>query len=161
MSDTEFAARKVRKSNWDKFLMRARTGQVLLAILDHLPGGKKETLVPRVSLDEYRANLGEIIRLSKARNIKVVLLTRPFTGPSPSPWWWKNFAGDYNKSTLDVGRDAGVPVVDVYSQFKDCTDCFVDEAHFTEKGLKQMAELIYQTVRGYVTSQAIGSNLTR
>jgi lysophospholipase L1-like esterase len=148
MSDAEFAGRGIRRNKWDEALLTTRVGQVLLAVLDKLPGRKKETLVPRVSIEEYKANLDEVIRISRARNIEIVLLTRPFTGPSPSPWWWKNFAGDYNDATLEMGSRSDVPVIDVYSHFKGCNDCFVDESHFTEKGMRQMAELIYISLAG-------------
>src|SRR5262245_23364865 len=132
MSDADFASRRVRKKNWDRLLMRARVGQLLLAIADNLPWGEKDRLVPRVSLDEYQANLEEIIRIATAQGIRTVLLTRPFTGASPTPWWWKNFAHEYNDATIATGARAGVPVVDIYTYFKDCPDCFVDEAHCTE-----------------------------
>lgn len=145
-SDAEFDARKVRSRHWDQMLMKVRTGQVLLALLDNLPGRQRDRLVPRVSIDEYKANLREIIRVSKARKIKVVLLTRPFSGPVSSPWSWKNFAGDYNAATIQVAREQVVPEVDVYSKFEHCSACFVDEAHFTRDGLKQMAEVIYEAI---------------
>ena len=147
ISDADFANRRVRQKNWDLVLMRARVGQLLLAIADSLPWGEKEHLVPRVSLEEYKANLEEIIRISRDRHIRTVLLTRPFTGPSPTPWWWKNFAHEYNDATIATGAQTDVPVVDIYTYFKDCTDCFVDEAHFTEIGLRQMATLIYEAIR--------------
>jgi len=147
LSDADFASRRVRKKNWDQLLMSARVGQLLLAIADSLPWGQKDHLLPRVSLDEYKANLEEIIRISRERGIRTVLLTRPFTGPSPTQWWWKNFAHEYNDATIATGAQAGVPVVDIYTYFKDCSDCFVDEAHFTEKALRQMATLIYEAIR--------------
>lgn len=159
--DAAFARRKIRTTAWDKVLMKSRTGQVVLAILDKMPGGRKEELVPRVSVAEYKANLNEIIRRSRERNTKVVLLTRPFTGSSPTPWWWKNFAADYNRATLEIGRQSGVPVVDIYSHFINCKDCFVDEAHLTETGLRQMAELLYQAIRRDVKAQEASSRLVR
>jgi lysophospholipase L1-like esterase len=147
MSDAEFARRKVRNNNWDQVLMQTRIGQAILNAFDSLPGRTPERLVPRVTLQEYEANLNQIIRISAARRIKVVLLTRPYTGISPSPWWWKNFAPQYNAMTLEVARRAGVLGMDVYPIFKDCMDCFVDESHLTEKGMRQMARLTYEEIQ--------------
>jgi len=160
MSDAEFANRKVRSLDWDKALMRTRTGQMVLNGLDNLSNQDTKHPVPRVALEEYKANLNEIIRFSAARQISVVLLTRPFTGTSPSLLWWKNFAPQYNVATLELADRTGVPAVDVYSFFKGCTDCFVDESHFTEKGMRLMAELLYEKVHEDVEAR-LTSTLSR
>jgi lysophospholipase L1-like esterase len=154
MSDTEFANRKIRSTKWDKALMRTRIGQLLLSGLDNLSNEDMKRLVPRVTLEEYKTNLNEIIRIAAARQIEVVLLTRPFTGPSPTPLWWKNFAPQYTAATLELAEQADVPVVDVYSFFKGCTDCFADESHFTEKGMRLMAELLYEKIHKHVEARA-------
>src|SRR5262249_11536865 len=92
MSDEEFAGRKVRSTGLDTALPKFRVGQLFLACSDKIVFNGKESLVPRVSLRDYEANLGEIIRIAEESNIQVVLLTRPFIDPSidPSPhklWW--------------------------------------------------------------------------
>jgi lysophospholipase L1-like esterase len=104
--------------------------------------------------------LNEIICISAARQIKVVLLTRPFTGTSPSLLWWKNFAPQYNVATLELADQAGITGVDVYTFFKGCTDCFVDESHFTEKGMRLMADLLYEKIHEDVEARAT-STLSR
>src|SRR5262249_42081017 len=93
----------------------------------------------------------------KDRHVRIVLLTRPFTGSSPNPWWWKNFAHEYNAATIDVGRRLNVPVVDIYTYFNGCQDCFVDEAHFTERGHRQMAALIYDAISLDLTTPPAGA----
>jgi len=105
------------------------------------PAASRQSCAFESLWNSFEANLNQIIRISAARRIKLVLLTRPYTGTSPSPWWWKNFAPQYNATTLEVARRAGVPAIDVYSIFKNCTACFVDESHFTEKAMRQMADL--------------------
>src|SRR5205823_1613985 len=112
MSDAEVAERKVRSLKWDKALMRTRNGQLVLNALDNWSNQNTNRLVPRVTLQEYKTNLNEIISISAARQIKVVLLTRPFTGTSPSLLWWKNFAPQYNVATLELADQAGVTGVD-------------------------------------------------
>jgi lysophospholipase L1-like esterase len=159
MSDAQFAKRKLRSVNikWDKALMHTRIGQLVLNGLDNLSNQDTKRLVPRVTLEEYKTNLNEIIRISTALQIKVVLSTRPFTGPSPSLLWWKNFAPQYNVATLELADQAGIPRVDVYSFFKGCTDCFVGESHFNEKGMRLMAELPYEKIHESVEAQATNS----
>jgi lysophospholipase L1-like esterase len=130
--------RKVRSLSWDEALMRTRIGQLVLNCLDNLSNQDTNRLVPRVTLEEYTTNLNEIIHISAARQLKVVLLTRPFTGTDFDP--------QYNAATLELADRAGIPAVDVYSFFKGCTDCFVDESHFTEKGMRLMAELLYEKI---------------
>ena len=146
MSDAEFARNRIRENQWDKILMKFRLGQMVLAALDNYSGVNKKTLIPRVSVEEYEQNLREIIRLSREHDIKVVLLTRPFTGSSPNALWWKNFAAEYNAATMKLGIQETVPVIDVYSYFKDCEECFVDESHFTKKGMLIAADIIYKKI---------------
>ncbi len=152
-SDAEFVGRKLRNNNWDQVLMQTRIGQLILNALDSSPGHVKERLVPRVTPEEYKANLTEIIRLAAAQRIRVVLLTRPFTGNSDSPWWWKNFAPQYNAATLEVAERTGVLAIDVYSFFKDCSECFVDEAHLNETAMREMAKLINKEIQQDVPTQ--------
>jgi lysophospholipase L1-like esterase len=153
ISDVEFASRKLRNNNWDQVLMQTRMGQLLLNALDSLPGNA-ERLVPRVTPEEYKANLIEIIRLAAAQQIKVVLLTRPFTGTSDSVWGWKNFEPQYNAATLEVAKRTGVLAIDVYSFFKDCSECFLDESHLNEMGLREMAKLLNKEIQQDVPTQA-------
>jgi lysophospholipase L1-like esterase len=164
MSDAEFANRKVRSLNWDKALMRTRIGQMVLNCVDNFSNEDTKRLAPRVTLEEYKTNLNEIIRISAVRQIKAVLLTRPFYRPlaqgapqrTPFRRGW-NFAPRYNELTLELADRAGVPAVDVYSFFKGCTDCFVDEYHFSEKGMRQMAELLYEKIHTDVEGRATSS----
>jgi lysophospholipase L1-like esterase len=145
MSDLDFANKKIRKMNIDHILMKAKIGQVLLAIFDKLPLTKKDVLIPRVSVQEYKDNLNEIVRLSKERSIKVVLLTRPFTGPSPS--WWTTFAPTYNSAVMQVAQNHDIPVIDIYSYFEGQNEYFIDQSHFSESGHRVMARIIYEHIK--------------
>src|SRR5262249_15344028 len=113
VSDNEYAHTPIRQMAWDRSLIRTRVGQLILSAIDRLPGKKREVLVPRVSLDEYKTNLKSIIALASDEGIQVALLTRAFTGSSPNEWWWKNFAPEYNSATVEVGRSTGVLTIDV------------------------------------------------
>jgi lysophospholipase L1-like esterase len=146
MSDAEFASRGIREDRWDKVLVKFRLGQMVLAAFDNYSGANKETLIPRVSVEEYEHNLREIIRLAREHHIRVVLLTRPFIGSSPNALWWKNFAAEYNAATMKLAARENVPVIDVYSYFRNCEACFADESHFTEKGMHMAAEIVYRKI---------------
>ena len=146
VSDAEFASRKIRSLKLDRMLLKLRTGQLLLSFSDKGFSREKQGLVPRVSLQEYRENLNEIIKLSQERNIKVVLLTRPFRGESPNEWWWTNFASAYNSAVMQVAESKQVPVIDIYAYFKGKEEYFIDESHFTEEGYRVMARIIFENV---------------
>ena len=148
--DTEFInnyhRRTLIKLHLEKILSKFKIGQLIIAFFDrYLP--KKEALVPRVSLQEYQHNLNEIIKISKMKNIKVILLTRPFIGKSPNAFWWKNFAPKYNAATIELAKDNDVPVIDIYSYFKDKMDFFSDESHFNQRGHRYMAKIIYENIK--------------
>jgi lysophospholipase L1-like esterase len=145
-SDMNFASRRVRTLKLDTFLHEFRVGQLLLAFSDKAFSWQEPRLVPRVDLKEYKNNLTETIRLSKERKIKPVLLTRPFVGPSPNEWWWKNFAPAYNVITQEVAKENSIPVIDVYSYFAEQKRYFVDESHFNEEGHRLMARMIYDRI---------------
>ncbi len=149
-SDKTFASHKVREPRLDTILHKFRLGQLLLAFSDKALSWQKPRLVPRVDLKEYKNNLTEIIRLSKERKIKAVLLTRPFIGPSPNESWWKNFAPTYNAATQEVAKENGIPVIDVYSYFADEKRYFADESHFNEQGYRLMARIIYDRIMSLI-----------
>ena len=144
--DAEFTAQVFHSP-----LFRTKTGQLVVATWNRLlvprEEVKEEDLVARVSVKQYRKNLAEIIRISKANNIQCVLLTRPFMGASESAVWWKNFAPPYVDATLEVGRECGVPVIDIHKIFKDREGLFADESHFTEAGHRFAAETICRRIR--------------
>jgi lysophospholipase L1-like esterase len=147
MSDAEFANRAVRRIRADAALAKTRVGQLALAALDRFAGKRDERGVRRVSVEDYRTYLEQMVSLGKAHGIRIVLLTRPFTGESPDDLWWKNLAPAYNATTLDVGKRNGVPVIDVYSYFRDGREYFRDESHFTQAGHRKMAELVYERLQ--------------
>lgn len=100
------------------------------------------TLVPRVSLDDYRRNLREMIALGRAHGIQVVLLTRPFIGESDDPKSWKTYAPQYNAATLAIAAEEHVPAIDVYAAFHPREQLFDDESHFGVEGHHQAALML-------------------
>jgi lysophospholipase L1-like esterase len=99
--------------------------------------------VRRVSLDDYRANLREMVRLCRERGARPVLLTRPFEGHTHDEESWKSVGPDYNQVTREVATELGAPLVDVYREFKRRKDLFEDESHFTREGHAEAAKFIF------------------
>jgi lysophospholipase L1-like esterase len=135
------------RTRWDSTLCKARVGQLVLECADKLFTRGKAALVPRVDVPEYKKNLEEIVRIAKDKHIEVVLLTRPFTGPSQNELWWKNFAPEYNAAAKEVGKGNNVLVIDISSQFEGKDQYFSDEAHFTKEGHERAAHIIYDGIR--------------
>jgi lysophospholipase L1-like esterase len=147
-SDEEYAGQNKQTDIYKKIL-NFRISKLIIAFHDKLILFRKEDgklLTPRVSLRDYKSNLNEIIKTAKENNIKTVLLTRPFIGESPDKLWWKNFGPAYNSTTMDVAKNNGIPVVDVYEYFKDKDLYFTDVCHFTRLGHKIAAALIYDKI---------------
>jgi lysophospholipase L1-like esterase len=142
--DAEYVRQHDRIEQISRATKTLRVAQLAVAGWDraHMATGGGR-LVPRVDVDDYKAYLGEIAREGKARTVRVVLLTRPYVGTSTDPGSWKTFAPAYREATIEAGRLAGVPVVDVYTAFKDHPDAFDDEAHFGVKGHRMAAELLH------------------
>jgi lysophospholipase L1-like esterase len=140
-------ARFLNRTRWDTILCEFKVGQLLLDCSDKLFTKGMGELVPRVDVAGYKNNLEEIIGIAKDRKIKVVLLTRPFTGPSQNELWWKNFAPEYNAAAKEVGKVNNVPIIDIYSEFEGKNHYFSDEAHFTQEGHERAAQIIYDRIR--------------
>lgn len=141
-SDAEYAAR-IRVS---KLIAWSRVAQALVAAADWVRFRDGTPLVARVSLDEYRRTLREIVRLAHANHIDVVLLTRPFVGDAPFDSW-KIRAPAYNKAAMEVASAERVLGIDVYALFEGKNEYFADESHFNLQGHKLAAELIYERIR--------------
>lgn len=120
-----------------------RVAQLAVAAWDRaVTSQTAEGLGPRVPLDDYRVYLWDVIRAAQAHHVVPVLLTRPFVGDSTDPVSWKTHAPAYNAATREIGAAAGVPVVDVYAEFRDRPTLFDDESHFGVEGHRQMAALL-------------------
>lgn len=100
-------------------------------------------LQPRVSLEDYEANLRRMVALARGASARVVLLTRPYDPgrrPGAPPDSWIRRAPDYNAVPLRLGRELEVPVFDAYRLFEHAgRDAFADDSHFTPAGHAKMA----------------------
>jgi lysophospholipase L1-like esterase len=121
---------------------------------------RQSSVRPRVTLEEYRDNLLEMIRLCRAQGTEPVLLTRPYSGRLRSTMpKWKGAAHQYNEAALEVGRVSRTQVVDAYSMFKGMDEFFADESHFTEAGHRLLAKILTAVVGELGEDAASGEQL--
>lgn len=76
-------------------------------------GSKNAALVTALA-DEFPESLTEIVQAFHARNVKVILMTRPLLNPTPpAPLWFNNYnttlAEQVVQSTRKVASSMGVP----------------------------------------------------
>jgi lysophospholipase L1-like esterase len=144
--DAAYVRRHEQIANLTRATRHSRLAQLTLAAWDRVAGAASAgaRLGPRVSLADYEAHLRKMIAESRTREIRLVLLTRPFIGVSTDPALWKTHAPAYNEATLRIGRAEGVPVIDVYTEFANHPELFDDDSHFGVEGHRKAAELIFR-----------------
>lgn len=148
LSDSAYAQRLAGRERLLRIVTRSRLGQLLVDAYDKMQARRAgPALVQRVSLDEYRENLRQMIRLCRERAARPVLLTRPFKGRTHDPESWKSLGPDYNQITREVGAETGVPVVDLYKAFKRRPVLFEDESHFTREGHWEAARYVFSEIQ--------------
>jgi lysophospholipase L1-like esterase len=151
VADADYVKRHDRIEYLTRATRRLRVAQLFVQGWDSaMRPSVAGPLRPRVSLDEYRSNLREMIEAGRARHLTVVLLTRPFVGSSDDPASWKTHAPAYNAATREIGRDEGVPVIDVYDAFRNRPDLFDDESHFGVEGHRVAAQMIHAELMKYL-----------
>ena len=146
--DKAYKARSIRYSTIGQWIQSFRLGELALSALDGT--GRGTALSPRVSLDDFRTNLRTIAAEARAKNVDVVLLTRPYVGPIDNDVWWKNRGADYSVAAAEVAEAENLAFVDVYSFFKGRDDVFADESHFTDEGHAQAAAIIWAHIKAIV-----------
>ena len=107
--------------------------------------------LPQVPLDEYRANLIEIIRLLKNHGVTPVFITTTPADRSRyaegAGFWRRNEdVLDYNAAAVEIMNEGGVRVIDLYG-FTVATrltgdELFRDHTHFTPEVIKLHAAFI-------------------
>jgi lysophospholipase L1-like esterase len=122
-------------------------------------GGPVARTEPRVPLDEYRANLSEIVRRAQAAGAKIVLCT-----PTPmSRAYAYSDVGEYGKhedinyllrqyaqAAREVAAEAKVPWVDLFDLFisrPDGLDLIPDGNHPWPEGHALIADALFEPVR--------------
>ncbi|MHB1559434.1 MAG: SGNH/GDSL hydrolase family protein [Isosphaeraceae bacterium] len=101
---------------------------------------------PRVSVEDYLANLERFRSAAEARGIPIVFLTRPHKlAPAAlrQDPTWRGSVPAYNTALSAWAAGRGLPLIDAQQSFEQLpSSLFSDECHFTPEGNRQMAEMI-------------------
>lgn len=115
------------------------------------------------SLSSYNRNMNYFVQIVKNDGVKLLLSNQPYLytleNASKIDWYMQRictFNGKYpdvsslikgldefNKSTQDLAKNAGVSFIDLDSNIPKTTDYFSDDVHFTEKGNARVAEVLF------------------
>lgn len=112
-------------------------------------------------LEEFRANLAELVRLCQDRGIEPIFLTQPLAVTTNEPWmrvraavaWdaealavsaaeFARLMGLYNRATLEVASRLHVPAFDLAAAVPPVPENFYDLCHFTEAGAARVADSV-------------------
>lgn len=91
---------------------------------------KSEVLKSRVSLDDYRNNLEYMIKESRRRGVRIVLLTRPFLTVTNTPNSGDSYTYLYNNIVRDISTEFGIDMIDLERLFIGKDWFFSDNSHF-------------------------------
>ena len=101
---------------------------------------------PRVSVEDYLANMERFRAEAVRRGISISFLTRPHKLPTEElsrNSTWRGSVPRYNAALRAWGLANHVPVLDAQHYFEQLpSDLFSDECHFTPHGYERMARMV-------------------
>jgi lysophospholipase L1-like esterase len=105
---------------------------------------------PRVSTDDYLANLERFRVESKSRGIPIVFLTRPHKVPPGQlvrDSTWRGAVPRYNAILVEWAKQRHVPFLDVQRAFEQLPpSLFTDECHLSPQGYQRLAKLVHNHI---------------
>ncbi|WP_165234312.1 SGNH/GDSL hydrolase family protein [Aquisphaera insulae] len=151
-SDREFRPPSWPMVSLQRAMVRYRTSLVLTYYLKRLiaepPRQVDGPFHPRVTVEEYVANLDRFRAESLARGIPIVFLTRPHQAAPEvlrRSGNWRSHVPDYNEALVSWAREQDQAVIDIQRAFRERpSSLFSDECHFVPDGYQIMAELVYE-----------------
>lgn len=93
----------------------------------------------------YKQRLESIIMGCHQRNITPILVTQPVY--KLTAYHTFNFVQFYNQSTIEIGRQYGVPVIDLATRLDDKPEYYYDPVHYTNAGAHKVAQIIYDELK--------------
>ena len=123
----------------------------------------KKKLVSRVSIDDYKKNLEEMINICKNSNNKVILITPPYNPIFKGTFFGNNMEG-YNKAMREVAMNKKVLLVDfknkVFELFeKEKKNVIWDGVHPDINGNILLAELLSKKIFEIIGTGVTSSSL--
>ncbi|MCB0795341.1 MAG: SGNH/GDSL hydrolase family protein [Flavobacteriales bacterium] len=122
----------------------------------------------RPLVEAYKERLTGLVKLIQANGSLPVLMTQPslftaafdpVTGVDLSRYPWQEHSNGaalaaklamYNESTLQVGRELQLPVIDLAATMKVSSREFYDAFHFTRTGSRVVSALVAEGLRPYL-----------
>lgn len=142
---------------------------------EYRAGGGRTSQLPDLAagLEEYAANLREIVRLARARSVRLLFATQPVLWRAglrepEKALLWLGGVGDfqsqpgatyyepealavgmeaYNQRLLAVCRETGTECVDLAAAVPRTTEYFWDDCHFTDRGQALVADTLAAAVK--------------
>jgi lysophospholipase L1-like esterase len=115
------------------------------------PVARAGSVQPRVSVEDYLANLERFRAEAAARGISIVFLTRPHKLPpavllrDPT---WRGSVPRYNAALTAWAARRNVALIDAQHAFEQLPPAlFADECHFTPEGYRRLADLVQDRLR--------------
>lgn len=111
----------------------------------------RESPTYRVSVEDYRANLIEMLRYCRQRQIEPVLLTAPIGDDNPNEMEpYEIYHELYNQMVREVSQEYRVTMVDAAAAFVDHPEYFDDPTrdyiHYNAAGARWIAEHLAQAI---------------
>jgi lysophospholipase L1-like esterase len=152
LSDKDILKRNVELSNIAevyRFLSKLSSYRLLRKVIWLILNDNNHSLmnVPRVSKEEFRANILELNNLCKNNNALLILISPPFSKEKSSEWEIEADIMEYRKLLENVARENNIPLIDVKElteQSKYNADkYFIDNVHPNEAGHRIIMNNLY------------------
>lgn len=93
----------------------------------------------------YKKRLKSIVKECIERGITPVLVTQPIYNLTEYNRF--SFVPFYNQTTIEVGHDNNVFVIDLASKLESIPGYYYDPVHYTNQGAKEVARIIYNDLK--------------
>jgi lysophospholipase L1-like esterase len=157
--DKGYTVRAAWSRKLESILQPSHVARLAIGVLTRVSVVRTGESTHRVSLEDYRRNLVEMAKRVRSDGAVPVLLTRPYHGALRPAMGWKSFAHEYNAVTAEVAESLDLPLVDLYTHFKDRDDLFTDESHFNAEGHRLAAEIVYQRIQPFLRGKGLANCL--
>lgn len=146
--DKEYRPPPRWRATLERLLLPYSSYRVARRFLGVRTSDDQEAVHPRVSRQDYVANMRGFLRIVRPVRAKIAFLTRPHVAlpTTPTTTSWRGDVPAYNRALLAFGERSGETVIDVQGAFAKRPEVFVDECHFGPEGHSEMAALLLRAL---------------
>jgi lysophospholipase L1-like esterase len=139
-SDKEYLPPSPTIAKVQRVLYRTRSFRTLMQWLRQCMS-ERVAAGPRVSVEDYKANLRTFAAIARRHGVKVVLLTRPHGAWVPTVAGWRSTVPQYNAALREVAAEERVHLLDAQKETEEHLFELIDECHFAEEGHRMAARV--------------------